>query len=459
MASISPAVARRWPCGSRTSVLDQHDRDGVRRGVREGEIHAARSHELPRGSVELDGRAGPLPPDHLDLAPDGDLPDLERLGERLLGGEPDREGFRRAVLLAAVGDLGGGEDLLEEAGAPALDGPRDAAHFHDVHTDRDHDGGAPGLAGALRAERRGRVQLVDDLDQLVDVVQVVVGPRVLRAEGVAVARERGPDAQLGRPHHVALRPIPDHDRLGWRDIQELERALERLRAGLALPRVLERDHRAEEMLELELRQAHPGLEPGRVRDDGELQAPFQDLHEREVHVRVENEVGVPGAAIGHDAAGQELVIDRAEVLFQEDVEDLLVLDPLAVVDAVDPLRGLLARELEARVDHAVHGRVDRGALHLHEVREGVVQVEDDGSDQGWLAPENDRRREGGQGITCRRRAPEIGRYPSRMERDYFWDWPTILPRLISPLSMRTLNPQVGFVQTQALKVIGAPSRP
>src|SRR6185503_16262831 len=113
--------------------------------------HAARSHELPGGSVELDGGTGPFAPDDLDLAPDGDLPDLERLGERLLGGEPDREGFRRAVLLAAVGDLGGGEDLLEKAGAPALDRPRDPAHFHDVHAHRDHDGDAP---ASPRSSRR-----------------------------------------------------------------------------------------------------------------------------------------------------------------------------------------------------------------------------------------------------------------------------------------------------------------
>jgi hypothetical protein len=34
-----------------------------------------------------------------------------------------------------------------------------------------------------------------------------------------------------------------------------------------------------------------------------------------------------------------------------------------------------------------------------------------------------------------------------------------LPRLISPLSIRKLNPQSGLLQTQALYMIGAPSLP
>jgi hypothetical protein len=37
--------------------------------------------------------------------------------------------------------------------------------------------------------------------------------------------------------------------------------------------------------------------------------------------------------------------------------------------------------------------------------------------------------------------------------------PIARPSEISPLSMRRLNPQSGLVQTQALYVIGAPSRP
>src|SRR5262249_54780860 len=43
---------------------------------------------------------------------------------------------------------------------------------------------------------------------------------------------------------------------------------------------------------------------------------------------------------------------------------------------------LLTREREARVQHAVDGSVDRGTLHLHEVGQRVVEIEDDGSDHG-----------------------------------------------------------------------------
>jgi hypothetical protein len=45
------------------------------------------------------------------------------------------------------------------------------------------------------------------------------------------------------------------------------------------------------------------------------------------------------------------------------------------------------------------------------------------------------------------------------DASYFIDWPSWRPKLISPLSMRMLKPQVGLLQTQALYVIGAPSRP
>ena len=56
--------------------------------------------------------------------------------------------------------------------------------------------------------------------------------------------------------------------------------------------------------------------------------------------------------------------------------------------------------------------------------ERVVEVEDDGADQPALA--------------VRRRSLAVGERRSSR------------PRLISPLSMRMLNPQVGLLQTQAL---------
>jgi hypothetical protein len=42
---------------------------------------------------------------------------------------------------------------------------------------------------------------------------------------------------------------------------------------------------------------------------------------------------------------------------------------------------------------------------------------------------------------------------------YFCECPIALPRLTSPLSMRRLKPHWGFMQTQALKIIAAPSLP
>jgi hypothetical protein len=42
---------------------------------------------------------------------------------------------------------------------------------------------------------------------------------------------------------------------------------------------------------------------------------------------------------------------------------------------------------------------------------------------------------------------------------YLCDWPTDRPKLISPLSIRKLNPQSGLLQTHALYVMGAPSLP
>jgi len=44
-------------------------------------------------------------------------------------------------------------------------------------------------------------------------------------------------------------------------------------------------------------------------------------------------------------------------------------------------------------------------------------------------------------------------------RHYLCDCPTDRPKLISPLSIRKLNPQSGLLHTHALYVMGAPSRP
>ena len=68
------------------------------------------------------------------------------------------------------------------------------------------------------------------------------------------------------------------------------------------------------------------------------------------------------------------------------VEHLLVLEPLLLVDRVDAGAHRVARQLEARVDHAVDGGIHGVRLHLHEVGERVVEIEDDRSDHASLGP-------------------------------------------------------------------------
>ena len=61
---------------------------------------------------------------------------------------------------------------------------------------------------------------------------------------------------------------------------------------------------------------------------------------------------------------------------------VLVLKSELLVDRVDPLADVFARQLEPGVDHALDRGLDGVALHAHEVDEGVVQVEDDRADHG-----------------------------------------------------------------------------
>jgi len=63
------------------------------------------------------------------------------------------------------------------------------------------------------------------------------------------------------------------------------------------------------------------------------------------------------------------------------------------------------------------------------------------------------------GETAAMRPPVIRRGLRSARGCYLCDCPTDRPKLISPLSMRKLNPQSGLLQTQALYVMGAPSLP
>ena len=49
--------------------------------------------------------------------------------------------------------------------------------------------------------------------------------------------------------------------------------------------------------------------------------------------------------------------------------------------------------------------------------------------------------------------------PVKLEVLGVYDWPIWRPTVISPLSIRRLNPHSGFEQTQALYRIAAPSLP
>ena len=95
---------------------------------------------------------------------------------------------------------------------------------------------------------------------------------------------------------------------------------------------------------------------------------------------IEDERGLFGAPVSHDAGGQDLEVDLAEEFRQRVVEDALELDAFLLVDGIDLLLDLGGREAEARVHHGVDGGVDRVLLHAHEIGEGVVEVEDDGFD-------------------------------------------------------------------------------
>ena len=101
---------------------------------------------------------------------------------------------------------------------------------------------------------------------------------------------------------------------------------------------------------------------------------------------IEDQIGVARAAIGDDRAREDLVVDVAEGLVQEEIEDLLVLDPLAVVHLIDSGGHFLAGEGEPGIEHSVHGGVDRGPLHLHEVGQRIVEIEYDGSDHDRPVP-------------------------------------------------------------------------
>ena len=66
---------------------------------------------------------------------------------------------------------------------------------------------------------------------------------------------------------------------------------------------------------------------------------------------------------------------------------------------------------------------------------------------------------GGLPATPRDRRRSRSRCPKGTRSRHLCEWAMTRPKLISPLSIRRLNPHSGLLHAQALYVIGAPSRP
>ena len=127
-------------------------------------------------------------------------------------------------------------------------------------------------------------------------------------------------------------------------------------------------------------QAHPGFKPRGVADHRQFIAGLEQTVENEFGVRICDQRSFPATAIGHHRGGQHTVIHLADGLLQEDVEDPLVLDALFFVDGEDLFGGFFARQRQPHVDHGVDGRGDGIFLGLHEIGQGIVEIEDHGLD-------------------------------------------------------------------------------
>src|SRR5262249_19067608 len=142
----------------------------------------------------------------------------------------------------------------------------------------------------------------------------------------------------------------------------------------------------EQVLEPERAQPQPYLKSRRVRDHTQRDPAFRQLQQRHLRVRVEHQLGLARAAVGHDAGGEDLRVHLAELALQQLIEHALELEAALVVDGLDAAAQLFPGLVEAGIDHAVDGGLDRGLLHAHEVGERVVEIEDDRSDHARLSP-------------------------------------------------------------------------
>ena len=118
-----------------------------------------------------------------------------------------------------------------------------------------------------------------------------------------------------------------------------------------------------------------------------------------------------------------------ELALQELVEHALIFEALLLIDGVDAGAHGFRAAIAARRRSSLRWGADGVRLHLHEIGERVVEIEDDRSNQ--TGPPR-----GTRSIDRRGRA--------------IWPRPDAAPEVISPLSMRMLNPHAGLLHTQAL---------
>ena len=141
----------------------------------------------------------------------------------------------------------------------------------------------------------------------------------------------------------------------------------------------------------------------------------------------------------------------------EEAAKLLYAHPERQPKSAPPPRELVAKQscdlTGRRRTRALHERARR---HTHGDCGGVARRRlarvGDGQVEGQTQMSDER-------LSARRPASRPRCLPRVHAPSHLCDWPMVRPKLISPLSMRMLNPHSGLLHTQALNVMGAPSRP
>src|SRR3984885_4463490 len=151
------------------SVLKVYGGHGYGCAVGEGQGDVANAHTLGEGAgapAEMQrGTAPRLPPD-FELLPRYTVLNAgaESLCTGFLSGKPPGIAFGCVLLAAAIGDLAGGKDAMQEAVSKALDGPGHAIDFNDVnpgaenHARKLNEFGEKAKCGGSHHPRLGRAR-------------------------------------------------------------------------------------------------------------------------------------------------------------------------------------------------------------------------------------------------------------------------------------------------------------